>query len=165
MKFIDITGQRFGKLLVIKFTHMDKYAMWQCKCDCGTVIICRGTALRGNYTKSCGCVRYEKSIKHNQYKSVEYKLFNHAKKRAKRKNLEFNIELSDIIIPESCPILKIKLNQLSLDNTPTIDRIDSSKGYLKDNIKIISYKANVRKSNGTLDEYKSILNYMNKHKR
>jgi hypothetical protein len=47
-------------------------------------------------------------------------------------------------------------------NICRIDRIDTSKGYLKDNIKVISWRANRLKSDGTLEELEKIVNYMRK---
>lgn len=78
-----------------------------------------------------------------------------AKARAVKKGLEFNIEPSDIVIPEVCPLLGIPLVRgrgRIVDSSPTIDRIDSSKGYTKGNIWIISAKANRMKSDGTLED-------------
>jgi len=79
-----------------------------------------------------------------------------AKARAKRKNLEFNIDISDIIIPKVCPILNIPLiknfGSGKSSNSPSLDRIDSALGYIKGNIQVISSKANTMKNNGTLDE-------------
>lgn len=80
-------------------------------------------------------------------------LYNLAKRRAKNKGLEFNIEHSDVVVPEYCPLLGIKINSYSLhqDFRPSIDRIDSKKGYIKGNIMVVSWKANRLKnnSNGT----------------
>ena len=92
--------------------------------------------------------------------SKRYMLWNNSKHRAMRKGLEFNLELDDIPqIPEYCPVLGLKLdvNAKSFqDNSPTLDRIDSSKGYVKGNIRIISYRANMLKSNATFEEIKKI---------
>lgn len=78
-----------------------------------------------------------------------------AKHRAKKYNLCFNIEKTDIIIPEYCPILKLKLLpsfEKSKDNSPTLDRINCNKGYIKGNIQVISRKANIMKSNANKKE-------------
>ena len=77
------------------------------------------------------------------------------KKRASKKGLEFNLELADISYPEYCPVLNIKLERQfgHLEfNSPSVDRIDPSKGYTKDNIQVISQKANAMKHNATEKE-------------
>ena len=76
-------------------------------------------------------------------------------KRANKKGLKYELELSDIIIPKFCPALNIELvvGEGSVhDNSPTIDRIDSSKGYVKGNIQVISDKANRIKNDATIEE-------------
>jgi len=82
-----------------------------------------------------------------------------AKKRAKQLNLPFNIEKEDIVIPENCPVLGIKLeysdNGVS-DNSPSIDRIIPELGYVKGNIVIISHKANRIKNNASFDEIEKV---------
>lgn len=59
--FIDITGQRFGRLVVKMRTANDKHrtACWLCVCDCGNETIVRGNSLRRGLTKSCGCGMFE----------------------------------------------------------------------------------------------------------
>ena len=96
-------------------------------------------------------------------KNIETEILNHAKHRAKLKNMEFNLTKEDIIIPEYCPVLGIKLNPLDKLATPSLDRIDNNKGYIKGNIKIISNKANRLKNNGTIEEFEKIINYMKKN--
>ena len=90
-------------------------------------------------------------------------LYNAAKKRAKDNNLDFNLDLDDIILPNECPILNIKLqfnNGHAKDDSYSIDRIDSSKGYIKGNIQIISFKANTIKSNATIEELGLVYSYL-----
>lgn len=84
----------------------------------------------------------------------EAHLFNIAKQRSKKKNIEFSITVEDLKVPEVCPLLGIKLDSYSddIDVHPSIDRIDSSKGYIKGNVWIISHKANRVKSDATADE-------------
>ena len=57
--FIDLTGQRFSRLLVIERagSNDDRKAMWRCRCDCGNEHIAVGKGLRNGNTKSCGCHR------------------------------------------------------------------------------------------------------------
>lgn len=56
MKFIDLTGKRFGKLVVIeKAEKKGKDYLWKCKCDCGTKKKILGNNLRAGYIVSCGC--------------------------------------------------------------------------------------------------------------
>lgn len=54
---IDITGQRFGHLVVKEYVGRVRYNLpsWLCICDCGNTIITQGTVLRAGRTKSCGC--------------------------------------------------------------------------------------------------------------
>lgn len=56
----DLTGQRFGRLVVVQFSHVkSKQTYWLCKCDCGNTKVCRAGHLRYGATKSCGCLRIE----------------------------------------------------------------------------------------------------------
>lgn len=92
-------------------------------------------------------------------------LLNSARKSAKDRNLEFSITLEDISIPSHCPILGIKLFKTAkqaTNNSPSIDRIDSSKGYIKGNVQILSLRANILKNNATVDELESVLNFIRK---
>ncbi len=78
-----------------------------------------------------------------------------AKYRANQKGLPFNLELNDIVIPEYCPILNIKLeffHESQNRTSPSLDRIDSTLGYTKDNVQVISWLANTMKSNASKDE-------------
>lgn len=93
-------------------------------------------------------------------------ILNRAKRRALKYNLEFNLEPSDIIIPDKCPILEVPLflgTKGNYEYTPSLDRIDNSKGYIKGNIQIISKKANSMKNSASLEELqtfcKNILRY------
>lgn len=66
---IDITGQKFNRLTVIKKATIEEYyydtdqgASWLCKCDCGNYTYVRGADLRRGGIKSCGCLRDETAM-------------------------------------------------------------------------------------------------------
>lgn len=99
-------------------------------------------------------------------KTPEGIILANAKRRAKRDGLPFNIELEDIVVPEFCPILDIKLEynwggKSPAPNSPSLDKIYPEKGYVKGNVKIISHKANRMKSDLTPAQIRRIWEYIN----
>lgn len=85
-------------------------------------------------------------------KHKEKYMLNSAKKRSLKKGLEFTIDLQDIVIPEFCPLLEVKLEFGTKGDylyTPSLDRIDSTKGYVKGNVRVISNLANSMKNCAT----------------
>jgi len=66
-KLIDLTGQQFGRLTVIKRVKNNKHHQirWLCQCDCGNYVVVVGNSLRQRLTKSCGCLSIESTIKRN----------------------------------------------------------------------------------------------------
>jgi hypothetical protein len=61
-RFIDLTGQRFGRLFVLaRAINRGKVAVWQCQCDCGQIKIIPGRNLRDGISQSCGCLQRERS--------------------------------------------------------------------------------------------------------
>lgn len=69
---IDITGQRFGRLVVeqrLPSDPKDGKAMWLCKCDCGNAVVAKGKLLRNGHVTSCGCYKRDlvvnRSTRHN----------------------------------------------------------------------------------------------------
>ena len=93
-------------------------------------------------------------------KHPERVLCSMAKRRAKEKGLKFSIDETDIEIPIICPILGIPIvkvytkgkNTGPTPNSPSLDRIDNSKGYVKDNVRVISHKANTMKHSATSED-------------
>jgi hypothetical protein len=53
--FIDLTGQRFGRLTVLSLYKSGRHTTWNCICNCGKSIIVRSDSLRNGHTQSCGC--------------------------------------------------------------------------------------------------------------
>lgn len=86
-----------------------------------------------------------------------------SKKRASSRNLDFDLVEEDIVIPALCPVLGIPILRDAIknsDNSPSLDRIDNSKGYVKENVRVISFRANSIKRDATLTEMKKIVEYM-----
>ena len=67
-------------------------------------------------------------------------------------------------IPEKCPVLDIKLKTTGSkisDNSPNIDEIRHGEGYIKGNVRIVSFKFNRRKSDLTIEDCQQIIAYIN----
>lgn len=130
-----------------------RYSVYQC--HCGVIKEIRDDAVRAGQ-QSCGCHRGANLITHGRADTPEANMLDRSKSRAKKKGFEHTISITDIHIPDICPLLGIPLfpgtNGKVGPNSPTLDRIDSSKGYTPDNIWVISYKANTIKSNATPGE-------------
>jgi hypothetical protein len=88
------------------------------------------------------------------------------KHRASKKGVPFDLTLDDLVFPDICPILGIPMVMRSgafHDNSPSIDRMVPTKGYVKGNVQIISYRANRLKAHGTLDDLRKIVAWMELH--
>lgn len=87
MKRIDLSGQKFGRLLVLEF-HDSKNgrARWECACDCGGTAIVMSANLRRGTTGSCGCLQRERTsqarrIHGHSKRTAEYRAWNAMKSR------------------------------------------------------------------------------------
>lgn len=91
-KLIDLTGQKFGRLTVIKYMGLDKNhkSTWLCRCECGNEKIIRKSDLTSGNTKSCGCyikeITSKRSKTHGLKKSPIYNIWQNMKKRCYNKN-------------------------------------------------------------------------------
>lgn len=180
-RFFDATGLRVHRLTVIKHSHERRYVTsknvvqyWECLCDCGNVIVTPIHSIRQGKTKSCGCLRSErieaerkerllKNPNRGLSKTLEWKLWSAAKDRAKAKGLAFDLEVRDIVVPTHCPVLGIPLkkgNGVMHAGSPQLDRRDNSKGYTKDNVSVISQRANAIKQDASIETLEAIVNYM-----
>ena len=94
-------------------------------------------------------------------------LLNASRARAKEKDREHSLTIQDLKdlypVDGKCPIFGFELqwNDAGFRETsPSIDRIDSNKGYTKDNVQIISWKANRIKGYATVEELEILLAYL-----
>jgi hypothetical protein len=113
---------------------------------------------------------FSRNYQKERRKDFNYRLqmlINASKQRAVKKQIEHNITVNDLkeIYPQDgcCPVFGFKLefgNAGFREHSPSIDRIDSSKGYTKDNIQIISWRANKLKTDATVEELEMLLSYL-----
>lgn len=88
-----------------------------------------------------------------------------ARKHAAALGLPCTITKEDLAFPVRCPVLGIELEKWGTRSAaPSLDRVDSSKGYVPSNVRIISHRANRLKSDATIAEVRAILRYMDEHK-
>lgn len=96
-------------------------------------------------------------------KKMRYSLTILRQNNEKHNNREFNITLDDIEFPKACPVLGIKLNYFSpklCDASPSFDRLNCKKGYVKGNVRVISFRANKIKSNASSTEVLKVYKWM-----
>ena len=151
-------GDKFNKLTVTQIVSEprknDKFKrrFLLCTCECGGQIKREPSDIVRGMVQSCGCIRRTRNGLSN---TLEYRMFAGAKCRAKSKGLPFNIEITDIVIPERCPLLDIPLQDCkgaAGDSSPSLDRLLPHLGYIKGNILVISHRANQIKNCASVDE-------------
>lgn len=123
---------------------------------------------KNSYTRCKKC----KSNIHKCPNNISEKLYKHSKKSAKSRNLEYELDqnyIEELLTKQNrcCFYTGIKLSDDYKDKTtyPTIDRIDSSKGYIKGNVCICTWTCNIMKNTMTTEQFKDIITkiYENKN--
>lgn len=87
-KPLDLTGQRFGRLIVVErdYSHCGNQTYWRCLCDCGNYTVCRGTHLISGGIRSCGCFALDLRTNHGWCGSPEYRTYYNILKRCYDQN-------------------------------------------------------------------------------
>lgn len=83
-KFIDLTGQKFNRLTVVKYhgkVGSHNTVAWLCTCDCGKALIVRSGSLKTGKQKSCGCFRKDFKMVHGGYKLKAFRIWATMKQR------------------------------------------------------------------------------------
>jgi hypothetical protein len=171
-KLIDETGKRYGRLAVMWPAGYRGHfqVIWLCVCDCGNFTRTVGNNLRCGDSQSCGCLRREKiakkATKHGLAKHLNYNMWRRAKAQAEKEGLPFSIMPDDIVVPDKCPVFGVLLRRSSgpgarsTDCSPTLDKVIPELGYVRGNICVISRRANLVKNDGTAEEHKAIVEYI-----
>ena len=96
----------------------------------------------------------------------DFKMFQAAKRRAKKTGVPFSITRKDIVIPDVCPVLGILLikggQRYSTADSPSLDKIRPELGYVPGNVAVISHKANTIKSNATVEDLEAVVAWLKK---
>ena len=164
----DLTNQKFNLLTAIRpiekpifSKSKSRSTWWECVCECGKKRIVRSTELIRGDTKSCGCAnKFDKSSKYKGVGKLAQSKFSHIKYGAISRGLEFNITIEfawELFQKQKgkCFYTGFEIELKPRNNghmTASLDRIDSSKGYLKDNIVWVHKDVNLMKNSFT-NEY------------
>lgn len=138
-RYINRSGQRFGKLVAIEFSGKDRWgnALWICQCDCGNKKVVSGNSLQKENTRSCGCLVKRHGHSCGSGWSRVYRSWSHAIQRCTNPNDKRYCDYGGRGIG-ICDRWRIFNNFLEdMGEPPTdkhqIDRIDNDKGYFPGN--------------------------------
>lgn len=150
-EFVDLTGHKNKKITVLKQCRNNNRLVWQCQCDCGKIFYLNSTHVKQH---SGGCKRCSGGWKGCGEISKRY--FSSVRGGAESRNLEFNVTIEEIWQlflqqDRKCAYSKLDLcfvysyNTDCVKQTASLDRIDSSKGYMIDNVQWVHKDINKMK--------------------
>jgi len=132
--------------------------------ECGKERVRKASRERSRDLRSKDPQYFLNNARSNRRANPKQTLLRRAKDRAAKSGVAFTITLNDIPdIPEVCPVFGFKLEFGSKEerfSSPSLDRKDNTKGYIPGNLQVISYRANQLKSDGTLEELRKLVNYL-----
>lgn len=151
-KFIDITGQKFGRLTALYKLHNchKDHTYWLCICECGNLTEVNSGNLRNNHTRSCGCLNKDTITKHGKFKTRLYRIWRGMKDRCHYKTCKAytNYGARGIIVCDEWKDDFETFYNWAMDNNYrddlTIDRIDYNKNYTPDNCRWVDRKTQNR---------------------
>ena len=159
----DMTGQRFGRLVALREVDNSAYksnaSMWECRCDCGNVIVTQGSALRSGHTKSCGCLYIElaseRATKHGMSHDRLYQTWADMKQRCSNPRCASysNYGGRGVSYAEdwnNFETFREYALSVGYDDTLTIERIDVNGNYEPGNVKFIPLKEQIRNKRNSI---------------
>jgi hypothetical protein len=162
-KFIDLTGNIFGRLTVIKrVNNKCNKTMWLCRCNCGMEKIVYAISLRSGGTRSCGCLHKEGNHKLDYGLASTRTRIGMYKASAKKRGFEYKLTEKQFkeLTRQDCYYCGAKPNNIQKNRHNNgayiyngIDRVDNSKGYTIKNIVPCCIKCNTAKGISTMKEF------------
>lgn len=113
--------------------------------------------------RPCTLRRSKTTIKKLSVEERKVRLLRTVKCRAKKAGLQFDLTVENIDWPTHCPVFGFELDYKAGHNAPngiSLDRFDNTKGYVKENVNVISRRANTLKKDATADELIKVLDYL-----
>jgi len=165
----DLVNRVFGRLTAIKPTRANRKSgwSWECLCECGkTKVVLAASLLRGS-VQSCGCL--SRDLKYLGYKDVSMTYFSSLKRGARLRNLPFEVTIEQIwdlfvLQDKKCALTGDDIEFTDyITATASLDRIDSTKGYLIDNIQWVHKDINVLKMAWPEDKLISMCTKISEH--
>lgn len=163
----NIKGKKFNKLTVISFSHLNKtrHAVWKCLCDCGNETFAQSRLLINGAKKSCGCLQNQIGKNSGTWKGcgdLSYTHYSKIIREAKIRNITFDISIKFLWElyekqNKKCALsgepIKFSSKVHIFDRTASLDRIDSNKGYTKDNVQWVHKDINMMKQTHNNEEF------------
>lgn len=173
-KRIDLTGQKFGKLLVVNFVSVNEQgtALWNCVCDCGKQKLMLSSNLLKGKTKSCGCMIGKTVTYTNREFALKKRLYSVFCRNSKQAKHEVKIDFEQYInlVLQPCFYCgtygsnKLELPYISFGlKYNGLDRIDSNIDYIKSNVVTCCRSCNRAKSDMTTQEFQDWLQRVHLH--
>ena len=106
--------------------------------------------------------KYNANHRRWKVRNPEKVLLQRCRDNARHKGIEFSLEISDIVIPEVCPVFGVPMDRGG-SYAPSVDRIYNDQGYTKENIVIVSWRANRLKKAMTMGEIQALATFYAKY--
>ncbi len=169
-------GKKFGKLTVLALAYRNQkgQTFWKCRCECRKEKVIRGDHLLDGATKSCGCNQQGMgNHRWNGCGEIGGWTWNNYRISAKRRNIPFKVSVKDMWELFLKQDRKCALSGESLHFSPkqewgsktnaSLDRIDSSKGYVKGNVQWVTKNVNIAKQSMTQNEFIRVCELVTEH--
>jgi hypothetical protein len=169
----DLEGRVFSRLTAIRLHHVEKRehymrTFWECRCECGKIVVVRRDGLLRGNNRSCGCINEVVIRKKpgNLDHVMSTKIYNNYKSRAKKMGVSFTLSKDEFfeLLLKNCYYCGAVPNNIATRKCLNdkfkyggVDRIDSSRGYDKDNVVPCCKYCNVAKMDFPVNEFFSMI--------